>query len=149
MEKAKSAYKNCATYLLKKMPINNSMLRHLSAINPQAQGNEITLYHLKHFPQLISNVLNKEKEQKFGEEVYTYNVDDKLPSAFHINGEAKRIDKWWMEVQRLDKYPNICKMVFALLSCFSYQVESSFSIMGNVMDATTKLLAVCKKSKCH
>ena len=33
VEKVKSAYKNCATYLLKKMPINNSMLRHLSAID--------------------------------------------------------------------------------------------------------------------
>ena len=65
-EKVKSAHKNCATYLLKKMPINNSMLRHLSAIDPQAQGNEITLRHLKRFPLLISNVLNKEEEQKFG-----------------------------------------------------------------------------------
>ena len=69
VEKAKSAYKNCTTYLLKKMPINNFMLRHLSAIDPQVQGNEITLRHLKRFLQLISNVLNKEEEQKFGEEV--------------------------------------------------------------------------------
>ena len=80
---------------------------------------------------------------KLGEEVYTYNEDDKLPSAFDINGKAKRIDKWWMEVQRLDKYPNICKMVFALLSCFSCPVvESSFSIMGNVMDETTTRLNI-------
>ena len=144
VEKVKSAYKNCATYLLKKMPINNSMLRHLSAIDPQAQGNEITLCHLKRFPQLISNVLNKEEEQKFGEEeVYTYHVDDKLPSAFDINGEVKRIDKRWMEVQRLDECPNICKIVFALLPCFSCPVvESSFSIMGNVMDETTNRLNI-------
>ena len=66
VEKVKSTYKNCATYLLRKMPINNSMLRHLSAIDPQAQGNEITLCHLKRFPLLISYVLNKEEEQKFG-----------------------------------------------------------------------------------
>ena len=38
------------------------MLRHLSAIDPQAQGNEITLRHLKRFPLLISNVLNKEED---------------------------------------------------------------------------------------
>ena len=43
------------------------MLRHLSAIDPQAQGNEITLCHLKHIPQLISSILNKKEEQKFGE----------------------------------------------------------------------------------
>ena len=122
VENAKSAYKNCTTYLLKKMSINNSMLRHLSAIDPQAQGNEITLCHLKHFLQLISNVLNKEEEQKFGEkEVYTYHVDDKLPSAFEINGEVKRIDKWWMEVQRLDECPNICKIVFVLYHTFRAQ----------------------------
>ena len=144
VEKAKSAYKNCTTYLLKKMHINNFMLRHLSAIDPQVQGNEITLCHLKRFLQLISNVLNKEEEQKFGEEeVYTYHVDDKLPSAFDINGEVKRIDKWWMEVQRLDECPNICKIVFALLSCFSCPVvESSFSIMGNVMDKMTNRLNI-------
>ena len=62
VEKAKSAYKNCATYLLEKMPINNSVLRYLSAINPQAQGNVINLCHLKRFPQLISKVPNKEEE---------------------------------------------------------------------------------------
>ena len=82
VEKAKSAYKICTTYLLKKMPINNSILRHLAVMDPQAQGNEITPRHLKHFPLLISNVLNKGEEQRFAEEVYTYNVDDKLPSAF-------------------------------------------------------------------
>ena len=97
------------------------MLRHLSAINLQSQGNEITLCHLKRFPQQISNFLNKEEEQKFGEEVYTYNVDDKLPSAFDVNGEAKRIDKWWMEVQRLDKYPNICKMILHFYHAFHAQ----------------------------
>ena len=69
VEKAKSAFKNCATYLLKKMPINNFMLRLFSAIDSQAQDNEITLRHLKCFLQLTSNVLNKEEEQKFGEEV--------------------------------------------------------------------------------
>ena len=143
VEKAKSAYKICTTYLLKKMPINNSMLRHLSAMDPQAQGNEITHCHLKRFPLLISNVLNKGEEQKFVEEVYTYNVDDKLPSAFDVNGEAKRINKCWTEVQRLDKYPNICKIVFVLLSCFSCPVvEISFSIMGNIMDETTNRLNI-------
>ena len=65
VEKAKSAYKNCTTYLVKKMPINNSMLRPFCH-RPQAQGNEITPRYLKRFPQLISNVLNKEEEQKFG-----------------------------------------------------------------------------------
>ena len=143
VEKAKSAYKICTTYLLKKMPINNSMLRHLSAMDPQAQGNEITHCHLKRFPLLISNVLNKGEEQKFVEEVYTYNVDDKLPSAFDVNGEAKRINKCWTEVQRLDKYPNICKIVFVLLPCFSCPVvEISFSIMGNIMDETTNRLNI-------
>ena len=46
-------------------------------------------------------------------------------------------------MQRLDKYPNICKMAFALLSCFLCPVvESSFSVMGNVMDETTKRLNI-------
>ena len=48
-----------------------------------------------------------------------------------------------MEVQRLDKYPNLCKMVHALLSCFLCPVvESSFSIMGNVMDETMNRLNI-------
>ena len=70
VEKAKSAYKNCTTYLVKKMPINNSMLRPFCH-RPQAQGNEITPRYLKRFPQLISNVLNKEEEQKFGRGEFT------------------------------------------------------------------------------
>ena len=75
----------------------------------------------KAFSALTSNVLNKEEEQKFGEEVFTYNVDDKLPSAFDVNGEAKRIDKWWMEVQRLDKYSNTCKTVLCFYHAFRAQ----------------------------
>ena len=68
---------------------------------------------------------------------------DKLPSAFDINDEAKRIDKWWMEAQRLDQYPNIREIVFALLSCFSCPVvESSFSIMVNIMDETMNRLNI-------
>ena len=48
-----------------------------------------------------------------------------------------------MEVQRLDKYPNLCKMVHTLLSCFLCPVvESSFSIMGNVMDETMNRLNI-------
>ena len=46
-------------------------------------------------------------------------------------------------MQRLDKYPNICKIVFVLLSCFSCPVvEISFSIMANVMDETTNRLNI-------
>ena len=48
-----------------------------------------------------------------------------------------------MEVQRLDKYPNLCKMVHTLLSYFLCPVvESSFSIMGNVMDETMNRLNI-------
>lgn len=42
LKKAIAAYKICSGYLLKKIPINKTTLRHLSAIDPQVQGHKVT-----------------------------------------------------------------------------------------------------------
>ena len=67
-------------------------------------------------------------------DVHLYQVDKFLQSHADEHGNILRIDVWWAAVFASNKYSALSKMVWALLSCFhGPQVESSFSIMGDVM----------------
>ena len=47
--------------------------------------------------------------------------------------EKNKADIWWYQLK--GRYPTICKASLALLSIFhDPRVESSFSIMGNILD---------------
>ena len=52
-----NAYVKCAQCLQKKMPVNNLLLRSISAIDSCCRGNSTTLRYLLRLPQLVSNVL--------------------------------------------------------------------------------------------
>ena len=46
-----------------------------------------------------------------------------------------RVDHWWTKASETGKCPALCKISFAMLSCFhSPQVEGSFNTMGDVFD---------------
>ena len=64
---------------------------------------------------------------------YQYMADLGLPPF--KNDNDSRIDDWWAEVDSTGKYAALTKLVKAVLSCFhGPQVESSFSVMGDIID---------------
>lgn len=135
LEQVKDAYIQCGKYLQKILPLKNPLIKCLSAIDPQARGHSITLNRLKRLPTLVKNILSEEEEEEYSREVHIYQVDKTLPSYCSESGENMRIDEWWAKLLKLNKFPFLTKMVLALLSCFhGPQVESSFSMMGNILD---------------
>ena len=57
-------------------------------------------------------------------------IDLNLPA---FDEEKNRADIWWYQLK--GRYPTICKVSLALLSIFhGPRVESSFSMMGNILD---------------
>lgn len=92
-------------------------------------------------PEHVSNVLNESEEEEYDVQVKDYQIDRTLPMF------EGRIDKWWSTVCCTGRYPVLCKIVFTLLSCFhGPQVESSFNIMGDILNARTGRMKVATYS---
>ena len=76
-------------------------------------------------------------------EVCQFQVDTKLCNL----QDGQRIDEWWSCVAQSNTYPLLAKVALALLSCFhGPQVESTFSIMGQVLDPQSSRLNVTSLS---
>ena len=59
-------------------------------------------------------------------------IDVELP-----RNEGVPVDVWWAKL--IERYPNLSKVALAMLSIFhGPHVESSFSMMGNVLDKKSK-----------
>ena len=132
LQKIKTAYSVCGKYLLEKMPINNKFLQAASAIDPQLKDSHssIVLAALKVLPQLLSTVLNEDELDDYDLECRRYILDNRLP-VYETNS---RVDEYWSKINSQGNYPNLTKIVKAVLSCFhGPQVESSFSIMSNII----------------
>jgi len=131
---AATGYILCARYLLQKLPLDNGLLRAASAIDPAVRGDTYTAWLWNSLPEKVDKVLNSEEEaEKFAVEVKNYQVDRSLPPH-----EDVKIDQWWAAVNQTNNYPNLCQMVFTLLSCFhGPQVESSFNVMGDILNSRT------------
>lgn len=137
--KAKSAYIACGKYLQKKMPITNRLLQCISALDPICFGHTSTLNHLLSLPDLVKNVLQADERDKYNIGIRKLQSDKRLPSA-----EGIRMDDWWTKTSKLDDtYNEVFKMAVAVLGCFhGPQIESSFSIMTNVLDSKSSRKAV-------
>ncbi|XP_072042205.1 uncharacterized protein, partial [Amphiura filiformis] len=128
----KEAYVKCAKKLQSKMPINNRLLKCISAIDPVCIGHTATLHHLLQLPEHVTTLFNEDQCLEYEQEVQRFQLEkDLIPDA----GSKVRVDTFWAGIRKGGKYPNLSRMVLAILSCFhGPQVESSFSIMGNVLD---------------
>ncbi|XP_023930192.1 uncharacterized protein LOC112041353, partial [Lingula anatina] len=132
---AKQAYVSCAVYMQKKLPLDSTLLRCLSALNPKVRGGTTTLKRLKKLPILLPNVLNDEQAEEFGREIHNYNVSGSLP-PFNEDGKPLRLDVWFSKLFEDNSYPALYKIVRAILSIFhGPQVESSFNVMGDIIDS--------------
>ncbi|XP_064653112.1 uncharacterized protein LOC135503467 [Lineus longissimus] len=128
-----TAYSTCATYMVKKLPINSVTLKTLSAVDPLARGHSNTLRFMKKLPALFPTV--DIDENIFTLELHQYQVDLSLPNAVDPAGTAVRLDKWWSQVFKSENYPELTKVMKAVLSIFhGPAVESAFNVMGDIID---------------
>ena len=138
LAKVEAAYLALGTYLQKKMPVNNRLLRHVSALDPIVHGHTPALKYMKRLPELVTNVLKESELDMYELEVRAFHADDAVKSL-----ESAPIDKWWVSVSKMDKYPHLSRMALAIVSCFhGPEVERNFSIMGNVITSQTASLSV-------
>ena len=134
-QKVRTCYLSCAKYIKEKLPLENEFLMSITCIDPElVTGNSKTvLKKLLSLPTLIS-VLPDEELDIYDGEARKIFIDCTLPSPFDDKGKEVRCLDWWLGVS--DKYPILFKVVTAILSIFhGPRVESSFSVMGDVIDA--------------
>ncbi|XP_011677577.2 uncharacterized protein LOC105444695 [Strongylocentrotus purpuratus] len=136
LTRALNAYTATAKCLQDKLPLANKFLMHVSALDPLVRGHTQAQRYMKALPSLLTNVLKEDELEKYMLEVQHYNMA-KLPNP---TPETK-IDEWWVE--RACRYPTIWVVVKAVVSCFhGPSVESSFSIMGNVITSQTASIGI-------
>lgn len=98
------AYAACGKYMQFKLPLNNPVLKAISAIDPIARGNDVTSRHMKQLPKLVTNVLGADEIAALSSEVHGYQVDRCLPLAEDTFGCPVRVDRWWAKVN--EHYPH-------------------------------------------
>lgn len=113
-----------------KLPLSNPLLKSLGAIHPEARGHAQTLSYMQKLPTYATTVLDEAETQEYDQEIRKFHIDNSLPEM-----KGTRIDHWWGKDEVTKSYPNLSKLVQAILSCFhGPQVESSFNIMNDVID---------------
>jgi hypothetical protein len=93
--KLHKAYVEVGAYILAKMPLDNVLLKRLSAIDPKALGHSATYAILKklreqHFP----TVLTDEEMTPYEQEVSKIQLDNALPCIENSEGKTKDLDVW-------------------------------------------------------
>ena len=129
LETVKNAYIGAAEYLQTKFPLNNKLLRYLTALNPNRQGNSDSYGSLKKLVKYFPTVLREEDHDEYLLEISKLQLDPTLPDPV----EYPRLDAWWTVV--FPSYPVLQKVVKAALSVFTGpRVEQSFSIMNDIIN---------------
>ena len=104
------------------------------AIDPAAilTKTTVTLKAILHLPDIVTNVLSSIDLEDYEKGCRKIMVDPTLPPAL-VEKKFVTADTWWFKLK--DKCPLSSKMSLALLIIFHGPgVESSFSVMGDVMD---------------
>ena len=138
LESVEVAYIACATSIQQKMPLNNKLLKSLAFLDPQTMHNKHSLIHLSRLPQLVTNVLKKDELSRYDLECRSLQQ-----ASLPIFKEGDRIDVWWASLASTGKFPLLCRLSMALLTCFhGPQIERSFSVMNNIVTSKTNSLDV-------
>ena len=125
---AKEAFVNCARYMQLKLPLNNPVLRAMSGLDPAGNfGSPSTIEDLLALGAMTKTIAS-DKVDAFDKEVRNLGSAESVP-----DWTCCRPDEWWFRMAA--KYPLLSKVAIACFTCFhGPAVESSFSIMGNVID---------------
>lgn len=129
MKQVVDAYTLCGKVLQNKLPLTNPLLQSLGAIHPETRGHSKTLSYMQNLPTYATTVLNEAETVEYDQEIRKFHIDNSLPEI-----EDTRIDHWWGKYEVVQKYPNLSKLVQALLSCFHGPQVESFNVMNDVID---------------
>ena len=140
LNKAREAYIACASYLQQKLPLQNRLLKFASAIDPMARGHSLAASYLKKLCELLSSYLTLEDKLGLEGSIHRYMVDSSLPP---YDEDEERCDEWWGVVLESGKYPGLSKVALAVLTIFhGPQIESSFSVMTNIIDDKSTTMSI-------
>ena len=117
-----------------KLPLENEFLKNIAAIDPVSitSRKSIILKSLLKLPFLMKNVLVDEEAEMYENDCRLLFVDFNLPDVLRDN-KPVLADNWWWQLN--EKYPVLSKLSLAALTVFhGPRVESSFNVMGDVMD---------------
>ena len=133
LEQAKQAYVECAQYLQKKLPLDNYLLKCLSAIDPIARGHSLTADRLKAHPKLVTNMLTERLSIHL---MFIYISWVSFRHHMQMNMEMYHmLMSGGLQFLHPINILLFLKWSRLLLSCFhGCKVESSFSIMEDMMD---------------
>ena len=109
--------------------MENEFLKSVSAIDPQLirSPHSLALKRFLNLPSCIK-VLSNDQEEVYEKEVRKLLSSSNLPES----GDLECL-VWWKLIKH--SYPCLLKVVIAALSVFhGLRVESSFNVMGDVMD---------------
>ena len=120
--------------MVEKLRLSNDFLKTVTAIDPVAilGKRTVTLKAILYLPDRVTNVLSSTDLEDYEKECRKIMVGPTLPTAL-VEKKFVRADTWWFKPKV--KYPLLSKMSLALLTIFhGPRVESSFSVMGDIMD---------------
>lgn len=138
---ARTFYMKCARYLLKQLPLKNSVLMHLSGLEPSASVSESSRESFRELAKYAPQVILSSDVSSLLDEVTEFCLEP-LPAT--VDG---RLDSYWQNVfERKDaenqaKYPLLTKLVKALLSLphGNADVERGFSQNNRVLHDRSSL----------
>ena len=138
LERVQAAYIACAQKLQKSLPLENELFQCCSAIDPVVRKSTAALTCLEKLPKLVTNVLQSDELDEYSKQVRAYTGAEEMLFPIYQPDSDARVDAWWGEMYDHfgSKYSLLLKVIVALLSCFhGPQVESTFNLMGDVMDS--------------
>ena len=133
MENVKKAYSSTSLYMQKKLPLQNSLLISLSALDPIVRGHTATFSHLKNLCCICKITVTDELDLALRQ----YQLSSDIPPADHNTP----LDIWWGKV--LPLFTSLSPLIKTCLSIFTGpRVEQSFSNMNLIVSSTSNRMLV-------
>ena len=133
----KEAYIVGGKYLQEKLPVQNSVLRALSSLDPILHGHTVSQTEMENLICYFPTVISAEKRGEVIKGIKTFHLATSIPEF----PETARLDHWWAQV--LPNHPALLPLVQASLSIFTGpRVEQSFSMMNNIITSKSNRMAI-------
>lgn len=140
MKVLKQAYSRCAAYMQKKLPLDNSLIIKLSALNSTLRSEMSTFSALMKLAEFLPSVISETEKLQMDLELRNYQTDSSLKNFL-----SKSLTVLWSKVidlkeANIQKYPVFSKIIKAILTCFHEpSVESTFNMMDDMSENRTSL----------
>ena len=100
LDKVKNAFVEMGTYIQKKFPLANSLLKKLSALDLIARGHTVTHRYLSDLPAYFPTIISEENDDAYLREIMEYQTADLPSPTANKNEEVLYVplDEWWAKV---------------------------------------------------